>query len=155
MADINRLVQLIVDISSDDFFFTMNIDPLEEIGWLYAFVNNTAVESKFFDLSDIEKAIEWVEEQRKKTQGNVMSYEDFLPLLDDESHTKELNLRLFEVANDDAEFRYLLLKAALESDLTQDMMFDIGGHYIDDMPDPEYECADDWVDFKLEELKGE
>lgn len=84
-----------------------------------------------------------------------MNYEDLLLLLDDESHTKELNARLFEVANDDAEFRYLLLKAALESDLTQDVMIDIGGHYVDDMPDPEYEHADDWVDFKLEEMRNE
>lgn len=82
-----------------------------------------------------------------------MDYADLMSLLDDESHTKELNMRLFEVANDDAEFRYLLLKAVLESDLTQDVMLDIGEHYIDDMPDPEYE--DDWVDFKLEELRSE
>lgn len=155
MADMNRLTQLITDVSSDDFFFTVNIEPIRKKAWVFAFVRNTVVESSFFDLSDIEKAIERVEERHKKHNGCEMNYEDFLSLLDDESHTKELNLRLFEVANDDAEFRYLLLKAALESDLTQDMMLDIGGHYIDDMPDPEYEYADDWVDFKLEELRNE
>lgn len=79
-----------------------------------------------------------------------MNYEDFLTLLEHDKHHEELHLRLFEVANEDPEFRYLLLKAVLESDLTQDVMLDIGGHYIDDMPE-EYD-PQEWADFKREEM---
>lgn len=64
MADLNRLAQLIVDISSNDFFFTVNIDPVEKKVWVYMFIDNMVVDSSFYDLSDTEKAIKWIEEQR-------------------------------------------------------------------------------------------
>ena len=80
-----------------------------------------------------------------------MDYEDFLTLLEHDKHHEELHLRLFEVANSDPEFRYLLLKAVLESELTQDVMLDIGGHYIDDMDEAvaDYD-PQEYADFKRE-----
>lgn len=69
MADIDRLVKLIVDISSDDFFFTVNIDPVWKKVCVYVFIGGKVVDSSFHDLSDIEKAIEWIKGRHKKHTG--------------------------------------------------------------------------------------
>ena len=69
MADMNQLCQLIADLSSDDFFFSVDFDGKTKIIWVFLHVANKVVESSSFEMLDTEKTIEWVEEQRLKHGG--------------------------------------------------------------------------------------
>lgn len=66
MADMNQLTQLISDVSSEDFFFSVDFDGITKIIWLFLCINSKTVESAFFNVLDAEKAMVWIEEQRAK-----------------------------------------------------------------------------------------
>lgn len=69
MTDMNKLCQLIADVSSDGFFFSIDFDGRTKIIWVFLHVANKVVESSSFEMLDAEKAIEWVENSSIKNMG--------------------------------------------------------------------------------------
>ena len=66
MADMNQLTQLIKDVSSDDFFFSVDFNGNTKTIWVFLYIDNKTVESDFFGMLDTERAMAWIEEQRAK-----------------------------------------------------------------------------------------
>ena len=151
MADLNTLFKMAEVVGTEDIYFDISITSNRRILWVYCFKHDTVTDSVFFHLSEVDKAVDWIKSKAANAKG-VSTYDLVLELLQDEYDTKELNVRLFETANDDPELRHQLLMLALKSHNTRDIVLDIGEHYLDELSAPKYE--DDWVDFKLEELKS-
>ena len=69
MADMNQLTQLVVDASSDDFYFLAEVSGRSKVLWVSLFIKGKIQEHVFFGLVEIDAAIKWVEEQRAKHGG--------------------------------------------------------------------------------------